>query len=247
MNKEIAIKTVSLSKTYRLFNNKKDFIKEFFHPLRKKYHADFFALKSVSLEIKKGEVVGILGKNGSGKSTLLKILASVVTPSSGSYFCNGKVTGLLELGGGFNKEISGVENVKFMLAIMGFSKKDIPILTNEIIEFSEIGDYVHQPVKKYSSGMYMRLAFSLAININPDILIIDEILAVGDLAFKEKSFNKIKEFKEKGKTILLCTHSLSTIEDFCSKALWIHQGKLQLMGDTDGVIEAYKTFLKTAN
>ena len=247
MKDEVIIKVRGLSKTYKLYNSKKDFIKEALFLGFKKYHYNFEALKNVNFDVKRGEIIGIIGKNGSGKSTLMKILASVVTPTSGTYVCKGKVAGLLELAGGFDREVSGIQNIKFLLAIMGFSNKDIPELTKKVIDFSEIGDFAYQAVKKYSSGMYMRLAFSLAINIDPDILVIDEVLAVGDLAFKKKSFNKIIEFKKRGKTILICSHSLTTISDFCSKAIWIHKGELKSIGNAKEVTKEYSSFLTSTN
>ncbi len=241
MPKEIAISVNSLSKTYKLYEAKRDFIKEALHPFRKIYHTKFHALQDISFTVEKGEVLGIIGKNGSGKSTLLKILASVVTQTSGKYSCNGRVTALLELSGGFNKELTGIENIKFLGALQGYSKGEMDDRIIQILDFAEIGEYVNQPVKSYSSGMYMRLAFSLAINIDPDILIIDEILAVGDSKFKLKCLQKIQEFKEEGKTIVICTHSMSTVNDFCTRAIWIHKGKVIEQGSPESVIEYYNS------
>ncbi len=241
MSKEIAINVNSLSKSYKLYKVKRDFIKEAVHPFRKIYHKKFHALKDISFTVEKGEVVGIIGKNGSGKSTLLKILASVVTQTSGEYNCNGRVTALLELGGGFNKELTGIENIKFFGALQGYSKDEMGGRIEEILDFAEIGDYIYQSVKTYSSGMYMRLAFSLAINIDPDILIVDEILGVGDAKFRLKCLRKIQEFKDKGKTIVICTHSMSTVKDFCTRAMWIHEGEIVERGLPEDIIDKYNS------
>ncbi len=245
MSKEITISIASLSKTYKLYDSKKDFIKEALHPFRKHYHNKYHALKDISFNVEKGEVVGIIGRNGSGKSTLLKILASIVTPTSGTYQCNGRVAALLELSGGFNKDLSSIENIKFLGALQGYSKGEMAERIKKILEFAEIGEYVYQPIKKYSSGMYMRLAFSLAINIDPDILIIDEVLAVGDIKFKEKSFSKIQEFKNEGKTIIICTHDLGTVKDFCTRAIWIHKGKLMKDDEPHEVVREYNSFISS--
>jgi teichoic acid transport system ATP-binding protein len=191
----------------------------------------------------RGEVLGIIGQNGSGKSTLLKILNSVVSATSGSFYCNGKVTALLELGGGFNNELTGIENIYYLGAIQGYSKKEMDSKLQQILDFADIGDYAWQPVKSYSSGMYVRLAFSMAINIDPDILITDEALSVGDIRFQQKCYRKIREFKDKGKTILLCTHSLSTVKEFCTRAIWLHEGVIREDGDPVLVADSYNAFM----
>jgi len=243
MLKEITIRVESLSKTYKLYQSKRDFVKETFHPLRKQYHNKFHALKNISFNVEKGEVIGIIGKNGSGKSTLLKILASVVTPTSGKYHCNGRVTALLELSGGFNRELTGIQNIKFLGILQGFSKKEMANRTKQILDFAEIGEYANQPVNTYSSGMYMRLAFSLSINIDPDILIVDEILAVGDLRFQQKCFRKIQDFKDEGKTIVLCTQSISTLKTFCTRAIWLHEGEIVEKGTANNIADHYHAFM----
>lgn len=243
MSKEIAISVNSLSKTYRLYDSKRDFIKEALHPLRKSYHKKFHALKNISFSVEKGEVLGIIGRNGSGKSTLLKILASIVTPSSGNCQCNGRVTALLELSGGFNVELTGIKNINFLGELQGFSKEEMKSLTKQILDFAEIGEYAYQPVRSYSSGMYMRLAFSLAIHVDPDILIIDEILAVGDIRFQNKCLNKIQEFKNEGKTIVLCSHSLETVKDFCTRAIWVHEGIIKEDGSPNIITDNYNAFM----
>ncbi len=247
MKSETAIIVESLSKTYRLYGSHRDRMKEFFHPLRKRYHTKHHALKNISFTLQKGEVLGVIGHNGSGKSTLLKILASVVSPSSGHYSCNGRVTALLELGGGFNDEMTGVENIYFIGALQGFRKKEMKKRVEAILDFAEVGEYAYQPVKSYSSGMYVRLAFSMNININPDILIIDEALSVGDMRFQQKCFRKIKEIKEAGKTILLCSHSLSAVKDFCTRAIWINRGCIEADGDPIAVTDMYQAFMAQAD
>lgn len=243
MSKDITIEATSLSKTYKLFDSKRDFLKEAFHPLRKRYHRKFNAIKNISFSVRKGEVVGIIGRNGSGKSTVLKILASIVTPTSGTYQTKGKVAALLELSGGFNKDLSGIENIKFLGALQGYSKEEMEIRMKDIFDFAEIDEYIYQPVKTYSSGMYMRLAFSLSVNVDPDVLIVDEVLAVGDIRFRKKCQARIKEFKDEGKTIVICTHDLNTVEDFCSRAIWMHKGTLMLDGEPKEVVEKYNDFM----
>ncbi|NQU32638.1 MAG: ABC transporter ATP-binding protein [Bacteroidetes bacterium] len=243
MNTEIVINVDSLTKRYKLYNSHRDRVKEFLHPTRKKFHQEHYALKNISFSVKKGEVLGIIGQNGSGKSTLLKILASVVTPTNGLFNCDGVVTALLELGGGFDNDLTGIENIKFLAALQGFSKKEIPDLIKNILEFADIAEYAYQPVKSYSSGMYVRLAFSISINIDPDILIIDEALAVGDIRFQQKCYRKIREFKDQGKTIIFCTHSLSAVNDFCSRALWLHEGNIKEQGDPNYVTDSYNAYM----
>ena len=232
-----------LSKEYKLYNSRHDRIKEWLHPLRMKFHIKHQALKNVSFSLEHGEILGIIGENGSGKSTLLKILASVVSPTSGNFICNGRLTALLELNGGFNKELSGVENVFYLGAIQGFTREEMKSRAAKILEFADIGEYAYQPVKNYSSGMAVRLAFSLSINIDPDILITDEALSVGDLRFQQKCFRRIREFKDAGKTILICTHSLSSVKEFCTKAIWLHKGEIREQGDPGYVTGCYSNYM----
>lgn len=243
MTNEPAIIVSSISKTYRLYRSHRDRMREFFHPLRKRYHTKHNALKNVSFTVCRGEVLGVVGENGSGKSTLLKILSSVVTQTSGTFTCKGRVTALLELGGGFNMDLNGVENVYFLGAIQGYSKKEMSQRLQQILDFAEIGEYAYQPVKNYSSGMYVRLAFSININIDPEILIIDEALAVGDIRFQQKCFRKIREIKESGKTIIFCSHSLNAVKDFCTRAIWMHKGEIIEEGDPQLVTDKYQTFM----
>ncbi len=245
MDDQIAIKVESLSKVYKLYDSKYDFLKELFNPFRKEYHKKFYALKDVSFQVKKGEVLGIIGKNGSGKSTLLKILASIVTPTAGSYLCKGKVSALLELGGGFDKNLTGIQNIEFLLALQGFKREKIKHIKKSIIEFADIGDFIYQPVKTYSSGMYMRLAFSIAISIDPEILIVDEIIGVGDMRFQQKCFRKMQQFKDDGKTIILCTHNINAIKTFCSKAVWLDKGQVKEFGNPTLVTDYYNAYMNS--
>ncbi len=196
-------------------------------------------LKGIDLEIKKGEVVGLIGVNGSGKSTLLKLMTKIIYPTKGKITTNGKLTSLLELGAGFHPDFSGRENIYFNAAIFGLSRKEIDARLNDIIEFSELGDFIDNPVRTYSSGMYMRLAFSIAINVDADILLVDEILSVGDQHFQERCFQKIEDLKNQGKTIVIVTHSMDTVTRFCTRAVWLHQGKIKMDGDAETVTKVY--------
>jgi len=221
-----AIKVSHLTKIYKLYDKPVDRLKESLHPLKKQYHKEFYALNDINFEIKKGETVGIIGKNGAGKSTLLKIITGVLTPTSGSVHVNGRIASLLELGAGFNPEYTGVENIYFQGSLMGYTREEVAKKVDEIIAFADIGDFVYQPVKMYSSGMYARLAFAVAINVDPDILIVDEALSVGDFAFQFKCFQKFQAFQKAGKTILFVSHSTQQIIQYCNKAMLIHGGKL---------------------
>jgi len=236
------IKVQNLTKIYPIFNNKSDRLKEAFSLTRKKYHRDFYALKDISFEVNKGETIGIIGQNGSGKSTLLKILSGVLTQTSGEMEINGKIAALLELGAGFNPDMTGLENIRLNGTIMGFSKAEIDSKIDRIIEFADIGQFIYQPVKLYSSGMFVRLAFAVAINVEPEILIVDEALAVGDIRFQQKCFREIERFKSSG-TILMVSHDLTAIAKFCDRALWIDGGKIQYFGDTKTAIEKYNSHI----
>ena len=237
---QIVIKVENLSKAYKLYDRPVDRLKESIHPFRKQYHRDFYALNNISFEVKKGESVGIIGKNGSGKSTLLKILTGVLTPTSGSASVIGKVSSLLELGAGFNFEMTGIENVYFNGTVMGFSKEEMDAKIDEILAFADIGDFVHQPVKTYSSGMFVRLAFAASIAVDPDVLIIDEALAVGDMSFQIKCFGRMNQLREKGATILFVSHSLSTVLSFCKQALYLQQGQQMGFGPATVVVKQYQ-------
>ena len=196
-------------------------------------------LKDINLTIKNGEAVGLIGVNGSGKSTLLKLMTKIIYPNKGKIITNGKLTSLLELGAGFHPDFSGRENIYFNASIFGLTRKQIDEMLNDIIEFSELGSYIDNPVRTYSSGMYMRLAFAVAINVDADILLVDEVLAVGDQHFQEKCIAKMKELKEQGKTMVFVTHSLGTVKDFCNRAVWLNQGVIKMDGNPDEVIEEY--------
>jgi len=223
MSDDVVVKVENLTKTYRLYSSNLDRLKESLHPLRRKYHHDFYALEDVSFELKKGESVGIVGKNGSGKSTLLKIITGVLTPTSGSVRVNGKISALLELGAGFNPELTGLENIYFNGSLMGYSKGEVDSRLGDVLSFADIGEFVYQPVKTYSSGMFVRLAFALAVNVEPDILIIDEALSVGDSAFQEKCFNKINEIK-KNATLIFVSHDMGVVQTLCDRAIVIDRG-----------------------
>lgn len=196
-------------------------------------------LKNVNLTIKNGEAVGLIGVNGSGKSTLLKLMTKIIYPNKGKITTNGKLTSLLELGAGFHPDFSGRENIYFNASIFGLTKKQIDERIDKIIEFSELGNYIDNPVRTYSSGMYMRLAFAVAINVDADILLVDEVLAVGDQHFQDKCIAKMKELKEEGKTMVFVTHSLGTVKDFCNRAVWLSNGEIKMDGEPDGVIKEY--------
>jgi len=229
MHKNTAIKVQNLTKTYNLYTKPTDRLKESLHPLkktlRKKYHKKFHALNNVSFDVKKGETLGIIGKNGSGKSTLLKIITGVVTPSGGRVIVSGKISAILELGAGFNPEMTGMENIYLNTSINGMNKAMTDKIIDDILAFAELGEFIHQPMKTYSSGMKARLAFAVSINVEPDILIIDEALSVGDAAFSRKCFAKIEEIRSKGATVLFVSHSEASIVSLCSRAVWLNSGE----------------------
>lgn len=239
------IKVNSLSKVYKIYNKPIDRLKESVNIKGKGYHTSFHALNNVSFSINRGETVGIIGKNGSGKSTLLKVLAGVLSPSSGDIQIKGKVSAILELGAGFNVEYSGIENIYLNGTILGKTKAEMDNKLNDILEFADIGDFIYQPVKTYSSGMFARLAFAVAINVDPDILIVDEALAVGDMKFQTKCFSKFEELKSRGVTILFVGHDISSIRKFCDRTMWINHGELLLFGDTLAVTAEYMEFMNT--
>jgi ABC-type polysaccharide/polyol phosphate transport system ATPase subunit len=235
----IAIKIVNLTKTYKIYKSPQYRLFEALHPFRKKYHSEFHAIKNINIEIEKGEVIGIIGNNGAGKSTLLKILSGVLTPTSGNYIANGKISALLELGTGFNPEYTGMQNIYFRSSLMGYKKEQIDNMIDDIVDFAEIGEHIDQPVKTYSSGMFVRLAFAVAVNVNPDILIIDEALSVGDAFFAAKSMNRINKFKDDGKTVLFVSHSQNSIINLCSRAILIDNGILTDVGIPKEIIKIY--------
>jgi lipopolysaccharide transport system ATP-binding protein len=230
-----------LTKTYRIYDRPLDRIKEAIFGAR--YHQDFHALKGVSLEIPKGVCLGIVGLNGSGKSTLLQCIAGVLTPTSGIVEVNGKISALLELGAGFNGEYTGLENVRFQCAIMGYSPEETAALLPQIVEFADIGDFINHPVKTYSSGMYVRLAFSVAISVDPDILIVDEALAVGDIRFQAKCLSKIREFRAAGKTLLFVSHDAGAVKALCDVACLLDRGSLVHSGSPVDVFNLYNALI----
>ena len=239
----LAISIKNITKKYKLYEKNSDIIKEVINPFKKSYHRDFYALEDISFDIKKGETVGILGENGAGKSTLLKIITGVLTQTSGSVEISGKIASLLELGAGFNPNLTGYENIYFNGTIMGLSNEEIDHKVDDILNFADIGEFIYQPVKSYSSGMFARLAFATAINVNPDILIVDEALSVGDVAFQAKCFVKFKEFQEQNKTILFVTHSIDLIIKYCQSAIILDRGKLLLQSDAKTSTEIYRKMM----
>ncbi len=239
---ELAIQVRDVVKIYKLYDKPSDRLKEALG-LGKKKHKLHYALNGVSLGIRKGETVGIIGTNGSGKSTILKIITGVLNPTGGSVEVNGRISALLELGAGFNMEYNGIENVYLNGTMMGFSEKEIDAKLPAILEFADIGDYVYQPVKTYSSGMFVRLAFAVAINIEPEILIVDEALSVGDVFFQAKCYHKFEEFKEMGKTIVFVSHDLSSISKYCDRVFLLNKGNLLGEGSAREMIDAYKRVL----
>ncbi len=235
MDKAIALKQIN--KIYRLYNKPSDRLKEII--LRRPLHREFYALRDINLEISRGETFGIIGENGAGKSTLLKILAKTLKPTSGELIINGRVAALLELGAGFNPELTGEENIYLNGNLMGITKSELNQKRQEIIDFAEIGEFVHQPVKTYSSGMQVRLAFSIATSVNPDILVVDEALSVGDEYFQKKSIDKMMGFKQRGKTIIFCSHSMYHVQELCHRTAWLDKGEIKMLGETSKVVNQY--------
>jgi ABC-type polysaccharide/polyol phosphate transport system ATPase subunit len=244
MGDSVAISVQNVSKKYRLFNSPKERLWETLHPFNKKYHREFWALKEIDFQIPKGATVGIIGQNGSGKSTLLKIICSVLKPTSGSIQVNGNISALLSLGAGLNPKFSGRDNVFFKGSLMGISHKDLKDRMNDIQSFADIGEFFDQPLQIYSSGMMLRLAFAIAINVDPEILVIDEVIAVGDAKFRQKCFQKFQEYQESGKTILITTHDTNTIIRHCDHALLINKGSLIEAGHPKDVINHYLSLIE---
>ncbi len=243
MEKDIAIEVKDLTKIYKLYDKPIDRLKDSLGLARKNKYKEHLALNNVSLSVKKGETVGIIGTNGSGKSTILKIITGVLSPSSGEVHVDGHISALLELGAGFNMEYNGIDNIYLNGMMIGFSEEEITRRLDSILEFADIGDYVYQPVKTYSSGMFVRLAFAVAINIDPEILIVDEALSVGDVFFQAKCYHKFEEFKKQGKTILFVSHDLSSISKYCDRAVLLNQGVLLGEGTPKKMIDIYKQVL----
>lgn len=236
---DIAISVQNLSKTYRLFGHPGDRIKQFFTLGLKQYHREFAALKDVSFDIRRGETVGIVGRNGSGKSTLLQLVCGILKPTAGTIQVNGRISALLELGAGFNPEFTGRENVYFQGALSGFTKSQMDERFDDIAAFADIGEFIDQPVRTYSSGMFVRLAFSVAISTAPDILVVDEALAVGDARFQAKCFRRIQELCGRGGSILFVTHATDQVTRFCNRAILIDQGRLVLSGSPKDVVNLH--------
>jgi len=239
---DIAIRVENLNKIFRIYDRPGDRLKEAFAFGREKYHVDFQALRELTFEVGKGEFLGIVGKNGAGKSTLLKVLSRELTPTSGSVYIDGKVS-LLQIGVGFDPELTGIENVRFASKLLGYSDPEIDGMLKEIIAFAEIGDFIHHPVKTYSSGMYSRLSFAVGININPDILIADEVLSVGDMRFSQKCLRKMREFKERGKTCIFVSHDVQSVNVFCDTAMWIRDGQIFQHGEAKQVSTAFQNYM----
>ena len=239
--KKLAIEVDNVQKIYKLYDKPSDRMKEAFGFGKKTKHKLHYALKGVDMKIYQGETVGIIGTNGSGKSTILKIITGVLNPTSGRVLVNGRISALLELGAGFNMEYNGIENVYLNGTMMGFSEKEAKL--PEILSFADIGDYVYQPVKTYSSGMFVRLAFAVAINIEPEILIVDEALSVGDVFFQAKCYHKFEEFKKMGKTIVFVSHDLSSISKYCDRVYLLNQGNILGEGSPKAMIDTYKRVL----
>ena len=240
MNSENVIEIRNMSKSFRIQSDRAKSLKDmilYFN--RKNTRTTLEVLKNINLDIKKGETVALIGTNGSGKSTLLKLMTRIIYPTSGTIETKGKLTSLLELGAGFHPDFTGRENIYFNASIFGLTQQDIEGRMNDIIEFSELGAFIDEPIRTYSSGMYMRLAFSIAINVDAEILLIDEILAVGDQNFQEKCFAKLRELKASDKTIVIVSHSLDVVKDLCTRAIWIYHGNFRLDGNPDYVIDEY--------
>ena len=236
---EYAIKVENLTKEFKLFYDKPTTLKERLVFWNRKKEDSRTVLKNINLNIKKGETVALIGTNGSGKSTLLKLMTKIIYPTKGSLITNGKLTSLLELGAGFHPDFTGRENIYFNASIFGLTKEEIERRVDEIIEFSELGEFIDSPVRTYSSGMYMRLAFSVAINVDAEILLIDEILAVGDQHFQDKCFAKLEELAKSKMTIVIVSHSLDSIKKLCNRAIWINEGKVAMDGKCSDVISEY--------
>ncbi len=243
MTENIAIQVDHLSKMYKLYDKPSDRFKEAMGIKKKRYYKEHYALRDVSMDVKQGECVGIIGTNGSGKSTILKIITGTLNPTAGSVTVNGRISALLELGAGFNMEYTGIENIYLNGTMMGFAREEIDQRLEGILQFADIGEFVHQPVKTYSSGMFVRLAFAVAINIDPEILIVDEALSVGDVFFQAKCYHKFEEFKRMGKTILFVSHDLGSVAKYCDRVILLNQGVKAAEGNPKEIIDIYKQIL----
>lgn len=240
---EVAIKVSNVNKLYKLYDKPMDRLKESLGLSKKRLYKEHYALRNVSFEVYRGETVGIIGTNGSGKSTILKIITGVLNPTEGNVEIHGRISALLELGAGFNMEYTGIENIYLNGTMMGFSKEEIDARLDDILSFADIGEFVYQPVKTYSSGMFVRLAFAVSINIDPDILIVDEALSVGDVFFQVKCYHKFEEFKKLGKTILFVSHDLGSISKYCDRVVLLNKGIKQSEGEPKQIVDEYKQVL----
>ena len=243
MQSNLAINVCDVTKIYRLYDKPIDRLKESISLTHKKYHKEFFALDKISFSVEKGSTVGIIGTNGSGKSTILKIITGVLNPTTGSVEVNGNISALLELGAGFNMDYTGIENIYMNGTMMGFSREQMEAKLPEILEFADIGDFVYQPVKTYSSGMFVRLAFALAINVEPEILIVDEALSVGDVFFQAKCYRRMEEIRKTGTTILMVTHDMGSVIKYCDKVILLNKGEFLAEGPAGEMVDLYKKIL----
>lgn len=239
----IVIDVNNVSKVYKMYEKPIDRLKESINPFRKTLHKDFYALRDMTFQIKKGETVGIIGKNGAGKSTLLKMITGVLNPTTGNIQVNGNVSALLELGTGFNPEVSGLENIYFNGMLRGISRKEMDKKVDDILSFADIGDHIYQPVKSYSSGMFVRLAFSVAVSISPEILIIDEALSVGDVRFRQKATRKMKELMSEAKAILFVSHDMESVKNLCDDVIWLKDGTVFERGKPKDIIQRYYNYM----
>jgi ABC-2 type transport system ATP-binding protein len=240
---DIAVSVDHVSKRFRLYHERNQSLKSAIMRGRKSVYEEFWALNDVSFEVPRGSTFGLIGSNGSGKSTLLKCLTKIYFPEKGEIAAYGKLAGLLEVGSGFHPELSGVENIFLNGSILGMSRKEIERKRDAIIDFADVGDYIDQPVKNYSSGMYVRLGFAIAINVDPDILVVDEVLAVGDQQFQDKCRQKFADMKRDGKTVILVSHSMDLVEQMCDEAAWLQKGDLKQVGPADPTIAAYLDYV----
>jgi len=243
MDKNLAISVQGVSKIYKLYDKPIDRLKEAVSLTHKSYHRDFFALSDISFDVKKGETVGIIGTNGSGKSTILKIITGVLSPTTGTAEVSGNISALLELGAGFNSEYTGLENIYMNGTMMGFSREEMQRRMDDILRFADIGDFVNQPVKTYSSGMFVRLAFALAINVDPELLIVDEALSVGDVFFQAKCYRRMEEMMKNGTTILMVSHDMGSIIKYCDKVVLLNRGHFVAQGEAGKMVDLYKKIL----
>lgn len=243
MAAEYAIEIKDVTKIYRLYEKPIDRLKESLNIGHKEYHKDFYALSNISFSVEKGQTIGIIGTNGSGKSTILKIITGVLTPTSGQVKVDGTISALLELGAGFNMDYTGIENIYMNGTMMGFSRKEMEAKLQDILEFADIGDFVYQPVKTYSSGMFVRLAFALAINVEPEILIVDEALSVGDVFFQSKCYRRMDEIRKNGTTIVMVTHDMGSIIKYCDKVVLLNRGEFIAEGSAGKMVDMYKKIL----